>query len=251
MSMDVGSINTVNKFFVMNGVANNDPSRGTLADQLQSSLDLQSDAEISIRNIIDVIPNDTATLERMAADALLTGAAVLGGLYTLKKESEEDADKFKSRAIGVLSTAAGLGAAYDYVQIQKEKNDLADALAQKVSNFLNNEQHSGNAVLVLHSQAADIGYRALQNLRSLKDRIHVVTLGGMVTVPDEFANSVINFQFKEDLVTNVVAKPFDWMVRQIDRDLPRTINHSHGGEHSVRAYLDHNDVKSHLQSLRS
>lgn len=88
----------------------------------------------------------------------------------------------------------------DYYQLQQEKNKRAEAIAASLRNDLRNPYVT--ATLVLHSQGADIGLRAI-NLLSLNERarLQVVTMGGMVAIPNGLVGKVVNFQHEADLVS--------------------------------------------------
>jgi hypothetical protein len=63
--------------------------------------------------------------------------------------------------------------------------------------------------LILHSQGADIGHRALEKLSVYKHRINVVTIGGMIDIPDGLALRVVNFVNDNDMISHLSKTLFD------------------------------------------
>jgi hypothetical protein len=95
----------------------------------------------------------------------------------------------------------------DYIQIQNRKIESARRLADKVVCHLKQNRLS-NVTLILHSQGADIGRRALQQLEKYKGRINVITIGGMVDISKESASRVANFVEDNDFIAQAAKIVF-------------------------------------------
>ena len=128
-----------------------------------------------------------------------------------------------------------------YADIQVDKNHSAQALADKASAFLD-ENPFANLTLVFHSQGSDIGQRALDRLTSYKRRIHVVTIGGMVDIPDAFAKRVVNFDNQGDMISQFAKKVFS-------KPLPATKVTMRGTSHDSSAYLSSSPVQRTIKVL--
>lgn len=107
--------------------------------------------------------------------------------------------------LGVANTASRL------VRIQKEKHNSAYQLAKKISYYLKTRP-GASVTLVCHSQGAHIGEQALHHLVSLRHRIKVITIGGLVNIPDNHAAKVLNFHHLHDNVSQMVAPLYKQMV---------------------------------------
>lgn len=186
--------------------------------------------------------NDTTSSERVIdiSVKLVGGTILLAIAVSDEKESDEKV---------LLDTAIGLGGAmlvgsglYDLAQLQNDKNESAEKLANRVTRYLEIDS-TRKATLVFHSQGADIGLRALPLLRSFKDRIEVITIGGMVSIPNKLANRVCNFKMNGDPVSSVVANilsPSDVKkICQLNNDSWNPI-----GSHDAIYYL----TKKHVQN---
>ncbi|MBS0648076.1 MAG: hypothetical protein JSS10_02490 [Verrucomicrobia bacterium] len=150
--------------------------------------------------------NTTSTDKTVAMGAKLLGGAGLAG-YAVASEKKTTEKKAADTMAGLLGLGLALWGIYDYAQIQNEKNASAQQLANKViQHLLCNPL--GDVTLIFHSQGADIGRRALELLSCYKNRIHVVTIGGMVDIPDGFANRVVNFVDDSDMIANVAKATF-------------------------------------------
>lgn len=203
--MEKTSTNNFNLYFV-NGVANENKdgsaTTGIIQEIVRNEPAMQSGkAAVLFRY------NDAATLDRLVGEIALGFGGILTTGYALKKE-EENKGNASTRTVGVLGTACIIGAVWDYGQMQKDIDTIAGNLAKDVSDFLD-EDPSNRAGMVLHSQGADVGYRALEQLDDYKDQIRVVTLGAKTTIPNCMGAKVENYKFSNDWVSNVLASPFE------------------------------------------
>ena len=107
----------------------------------------------------------------------------------------------------VIGLASFIWGMYDLNTIDKEKNTSAQILVNRVSSYLD-ANPLAHITLILHSQGADIGHRALERLSAYKDRINVVTIGGMIDIPDHLALRVVNFMNDNDLIAYLAKTLF-------------------------------------------
>jgi hypothetical protein len=96
----------------------------------------------------------------------------------------------------------------DLNKLEKQKNASAQKLADRVIAYLDTHPLY-HMTLIFHSQGADIGYRALEKLSAYKDRINVVTIGGMIHIPDRFARRVVNVVNDNDMIAYLAKSLFD------------------------------------------
>jgi hypothetical protein len=185
------------KIFYCNGMTTTPGEAQAHADEIQKLT--QTKVELHHNNT-------TSTDKTVAMGAKLLGGAGLAG-YAVCTEKKTTEKKTADTAAGLLGLGLALWGLYDYAQIQNEKNESARQLAHKVIRHLQCNP-LGDVTLIFHSQGADIGRRALELLTSYKDRIHVVTIGGMVDIPDGFANRVVNFVDDSDMIANVAKATF-------------------------------------------
>ena len=137
------------------------------------------------------------------------------GLVAYAEDSENDNPEKKVgdaalRSMGSFLVDSGL---FDYADIQNLKNESAKQLADKVADHLKQNPRR-HATLIFHSQGSDIGRRALAHLNDYKHRIHVVTMGGIVDIPDSFANRVVNFVDDTDVIAHVAKATFNQLADQ-------------------------------------
>ena len=160
-------------FYFVNGMANTDGHGRKATDAIREILQEASNFQDD-RVLVDFHLNDAAPTERVLLElaGAVGGAVALG--YSINKEIKEEGDEF-SRIIGFLGGIGITGAVIDYSQMQNDKNNIANKLAEKVAIFLRENEHN-TANLILHSQGADVGYRALVTLSDYKQRIKVITL---------------------------------------------------------------------------
>jgi len=149
-------------------------------------------------------------------------------------------------AAHLLGSEQAKNAAYQSIQkaicvwsdIQVKKEDCAKSLASRVSMYL--EENKGESILlVFHSQGTHVGMKALYDLQDYKDRIHVVALGGMVRIPENLAETVVNFAHSDDVVSNYVAPVVGPYGERIDIG---------GGGHSAISYLNNPSFINYLLS---
>jgi hypothetical protein len=147
--------------------------------------------EMSGRSV-ELLHNDTTP----TAKAVFIGAGIGAGLVALSLKDKDDSHP-TVKVIGAALIGAALG---QYASIQTQKNAHARTLKDKVITYLHCNPKC-RITLIFHSQGADIGNRALKQLSSYKDRIHVITLGGMVSISDDLASRVTNLQDENDLIS--------------------------------------------------
>ncbi|MGE0197298.1 MAG: hypothetical protein AB7H48_07885 [Parachlamydiales bacterium] len=238
-------------FFFMNGIMNEDKDGSTTTDVIQSIIKEEPIFKVG-KAFVVFHYNDAAPTERVIQEvALGIGGAIATG-YSIDKEVKKKGDAV-SRSIGFAGACAIFGAVYDYKNMQEDKNRIASSLAGRVSKFLE-EDKSNIANLILHSQGADVGYRTLEILEKYKDRIRVVTLGAMTTIPNGMCDRVVNYKFTNDWVSRVVAIPFE-IVRQSMDDRERVITDLSREEltnhHDVHEYLKEPVVRTYIRNLLS
>jgi len=137
------------------------------------------------------------------ANALgITGKLALGSLAVIS------ALLVQKRLLFVLGLASFAWGLFDLNTIDKEKNTSAQILANLVKTYL--DAHPLHHItLIFHSQGADIGHRALEKLSAYKDLINVVTIGGVVDIPDHLALRVVNFMNDNDLIAYLAKTLFN------------------------------------------
>jgi len=199
------------KIFYINGMIAPLDDAQAHADEIQRI----ASAEVEL-HYNDTTPKDITVAMVVKT---LAGAVLLGGAVGYKKKTSRE----KKVAIVVGAVGVGLicSALYDYNQIQNKKNESAQQLASKVVRHLKDPSRLGNVILILHSQGADIGIRAIERLQDYKDRIDVITIGGMVDIPNEFANRVVNFVDEKDMIARF-AKGLFGTLSHIAISLPVT-----------------------------
>lgn len=136
--------------------------------------------------------NDTTPASRIAALSMSAGTGILANRICSGKGGGKE--------VALIGGACLALCFMDYCQLQQEKNKRAEAIAASLRKDLRNPY--ATATLVLHSQGADIGLRAINQL-SLNERarLQVVTMGGMVAIPNGLVGKVVNFQHEADLVS--------------------------------------------------
>lgn len=197
---------------------------------------------------VELHHNHTTPADKVNEMLLKTAIGVVGLTYALTSEKKTSEKKAVDTVVGVGSGGLLVWALKDFADIQHEKNESAAALSKKVTAYL--DKHPlYHVTLVFHSQGADIGYRALQQLAHLKNRIHVVTIGGMVNIPDSFASRVVNFQNDGDFISKLAQTAFDLDPGKKTR--VKTSSHSKGlvAPHVTTDYLVNPIIRDTLRSL--
>lgn len=138
---------------------------------------------------------DTEVLHNGSTTYLTIGAIgknVIGGLFAL---GECKLDK----------ALYSLGKVFKiWLNVQKKKHTHAKELVGRVKAHLN-ENPNQKILLIFHSQGAHIGLKALKKLGDYKDRIEVLSMGGMVHIPKHLASKVTNLSNTDDPVPNWIA----------------------------------------------
>jgi len=192
------------------------------------------------RRWVDLFPNGTTPLPRALADglAIVGGGAMVGYALCSEKKTKE-----KQRADLLIGTVGALlltGGIYDvYCSIQQEKEARAKRLAQKLRDQL--REPGSETVLILHSQGADIGLRAIELVGDLGKRLRVVTYGGAVAVPDHVVKEVINFRNRFDLVSGFAHKVWNrsnFRSRSAEVVSPLKRGHSLWDHHGAKGYVE-------------
>lgn len=147
--------------------------------------------------------NDTTSTKKALRISSKLGLGSLAVGYALASRG-----RWLSKAIGITGIASLVSGVIELNKIDRAKNASADKMAGKVVSYL--DAHPMNHMtLILHSQGADIGHRALEMLSSYKDRINVVTIGGMIDIPDNLARRVVNFLSDNDMISYLSKMVFD------------------------------------------
>lgn len=219
---------------------------------MTTSLD---DAEIHTKKIqkitkqeVELHHNDTTPEERALESMIKMVLGILGVSYAVASEKKSKEKKLIDTAIGVSSACLVASALQDYVEIQKQKNRSAEELAGKAITYLKRNPLS-HVTFVFHSQGTDIGQRTLHYLNDLKERIHVVTIGGMVSIYNELAHRVVNFQNIKDLVSKGAQGFFDWEAGARTRVATKNRSCETSFCHGSVDYLSHGRVKDVLYDL--
>jgi hypothetical protein len=152
--------------------------------------------------------NNTTSAENALKITAKLGLGFLAATYALAAPQRFLFGLMVSRAIGVAGLATFASAIIDLNKIDKEKNVSATILASRVSSYLDTHPLH-HITLIFHSQGADIGHRALEKLTEYKNRINVVTIGGIIDIPDDSALRVVNFVNDNDLIAYLAKTLFD------------------------------------------
>jgi hypothetical protein len=236
-------------FYFVNGILSDDPYGSSVTQEIQTIIQSAGSFQTNGKAFVTFHPNFSTPAEKVVLDIFLIAIGTLVATYAINKEIEKKGDA-SSRALAALGICALVWGFYDYNKIQQEKNAIATNLAGRVSRFLN-ENPANVANLILHSQGADIGYRALEMLQSYKTRIRAMTLGGMVTIPNSMCSRVTNYKFSNDLVSRAVAAPFEEVRKVCDQQQRGVtfLNSSGILTHGVREYLKSPLIKQDLAFL--
>lgn len=237
------------KFFFINGIMNEDKHGHATTEVIRGIIQKASDSEID-KDIVEFQFNNSAPTEKIATEIGLAVCGAFATGYAIEREVEKKADAI-SRTAGLLGLAAIIVAGYDYSEMQKQKNEVANTFKGRVIEFL--KSNTSNVVnLVFHSQGADVGYRALESLEGYRNRIRVVTLGAMTTIPSSMASRVTNYKFANDWISKIGGFPFEKIRQSTDEqgDRPVVYLNSQGiVNHSVHEYLKEGIVQQELLSL--
>lgn len=190
--------------------------------------------------------NDTTPASEATAAAAEIIFGLIGAIYAAVSDKKTNTKKAIDTAIGIGSTVAIADGLRRYHDIQVKKNETAKRLTAKVARYLRNNPRA-HVTLVLHSQGADIADRL--NLSRYRDRIRVVTLGGMIPIAHKFAFKVINIQHERDLISRGAHAIFD--INQA----PRTVHRIKAEScdtfacHGTEDYLAGDFVKGKLRQM--
>lgn len=212
-------------YFYVNGVL---PTEDINNKTISKIKDIIKNSDCFNNSAVYLFLNDSVTVHRFYAVALQGGIAVIPALMG---------------EIGSVRENLMTVATFHSRQVEKQVDQMAKTLAERVSAFLLADS-SRVVNLVLHSQGADIGQKAIKILEEHKDRIRVVTLGGKQTISPEACAAVVNFQFHNDLVSKTARKFFkdsgnSVIVLQSKKEY----------EHDALAYLENHDVQKALVDL--
>lgn len=213
----------VEKIIYTNGILTDATGAAKTADQIEQITGIET----------EVFHNGAAPLEKVGTIAknILVGAYKVGSSFF-------GSGKEGLREEGLKSL---LKAASSWVKMQKAKSSHAKELAGRVEAYLN-EDPNRQILLIFHSQGAHVGLKALKRLKHLKGRIEVVTIGGMVHIPDHMANRVTNLAFSND--------PVNWIAKLISGSSQST-EISHAWAHCASDYLNHHKTKEILQTPKA
>jgi hypothetical protein len=188
--------------------------------------------------------NFTTPIERIGAYFALFVIGIGAFGYALKSKRERN----EKLAIGTIGIIAIAGAIIAYAKLQNEKNQLAEETARKIKRDL--ERSSDHRVtIVLHSQGADIGSRMFKDFTpNERKRIRVITLGGMVSIPNHYAAKVINFRFENDYVSTGAQFIFDKMSNGGGKITHLACPKKQGNAHEAESYIAHRDIRKALRA---
>jgi pimeloyl-ACP methyl ester carboxylesterase len=151
--------------------------------------------------------NNTTSAQKALTLLGKLGLGTLAVCYALAAQKRLIFGVLLGRVIGLLGLSAFISGLYDINAIEKEQISSAQILANRVSSYL--DAHPlDHITLILHSQGADIGHRALEKLSEYKERINVVTIGGMIDIPDNLALRVVNFVNDNDMIAYLAKTLF-------------------------------------------
>lgn len=236
-------------FYYMNGIANTDESGSGATDVVQKIIQTAPNFEQD-KTFVSFEHNDSAPTERLLMEITIGIGGAVAVTHSLNKESKKQGDS-ASKFIGVAGACAIVGALYDYAKMQEQKNEIAETLAGRVSRFL--DEHELNiANLIFHSQGADVGYRSLELLSKYKERIRVVTLGAMTTIPNSMCAQVTNYKFRNDWISKLLALPFE-ITRESTDDMGQRdiilLEKEGALAHGISDYLKEELVQDSLKNL--
>jgi len=182
--------------------------------------------------------NDTTTSEKVSQIVTRLGLGM-----AMAKVSEEFAAK------GSELIKSGLD---DLLGLPDAKLICANKLADRIERYL--RKPSRKVVLVFHSQGAHIGLLALVKLHSLKDRIKVITIGGMFDIPTDLAQRVVNFQNHVDFIATI--KPLiktmyghQGLISEESKKIIATEGHDPLSAHYALNYVSHRDFQTVLKNF--
>lgn len=251
-------------FYYVNGVANTEEDAKQTTQRIGEIIK-EGIGEGEEKPIcLDAHYNDSTPTERIATNVLLICLGFSCVAYWMNQESKK-----KWNTCNMIVGAAGVCAIcalfIDQFKIQDYKNKISGELTEEIKYFLN-KNPLNIANLILHSQGADIGARSLSYLEEYKDRIRVITLGGMVTIRQDIGYKVKNFMFENDPI-QIQKLDFDEILKltctKDSKDLiilkkdRFTCGVIHGLAdivinpltHGVMDYLAHTDVKQSICCL--
>jgi hypothetical protein len=175
----------------------------------------EDDAEAHAKTIeeltgieVELHYNNTTSAKKALTITSKISLGILGMGYGLVADKKTTSKKWIGRGIGFSGLLTFLSALRDLNELDKQKNASAQRLADRVIAYLDTHPLY-HMTLIFHSQGADIGYRALEKLKAYKDRINVITIGGMVHIPDRFARRVVNFVNDNDMIAFLAKSVFD------------------------------------------
>jgi len=151
--------------------------------------------------------NNTTSAQKALTLLAKIGIGTLAVSYALVAQKRFIFGVLLGRVIGLVGLSTFISGLFDINTIEKEQISSAQVLANRVSSYL--DAHPlDHITLILHSQGADIGHRALEKLSAYKDRINVVTIGGMIDIPDNLALRVVNFVNDNDMIAYLAKTLF-------------------------------------------
>lgn len=237
-------------FYYVNGMLANDPDASQNTKEIQEILHSTPGYRAG-ESFVTLYRNDATTMDRLVQDIALGGVGIGLIAYAFTQIGRKKHDKLTAVILAVGIAALAL-AILDYCKMQEDKNKIASKLARRVSKFLDDDE-SRVAHLILHSQGADVGYRAMQKLEKAgyADRVKVMTLGAMTTIPEGMCNRVINYKFTNDLISRVVAFPFEMISNSQDARKRTVADLESEGicTHGVGEYLKERSVRDALRSF--
>lgn len=176
----------------------------------EAALDFCRDIEKKTGTSVELVHNDTTPSTQVVSGSVKSAIGALTmtiGIVMLRKQ--KPIEKIIAIALTILGTGLVIWGLSEYSEIQKKKNEKARQLAYRLIHHLENNPTKW-ATLLLHSQGADIGRRALEHMDSnLRQRINVITIGGMILIPKNLVNRVVNIQDDSDDISKTANMFFD------------------------------------------
>ena len=216
-------------------------TNGMTATLEKVQADCEEIQKISPGQVVKPYFNDSTPMDSVtkAIVKLVLGFFALACAQYIKREDLK-------MVVQTISGALILWAVWDYTEILHRKLELANTLVSKVNKFLTKNPWS-HVTLIFHSQGADIGFNALTQLGNFKKRIRVISLGGMVKIPDSFAGRVVNYQDVNDYISKAAQPIFS----RIPGQAPLQINTACTtfSCHGVEDYIPHHAVTKTIRDF--
>ena len=202
---------------------------------------------------IDFQYNDSVTNEKIVKIGIALTAGTFAGIYSINRESKGKGSDL-TRIIGIGGAALIMCGAKQCAEINTAMNEQGQQLLNRINEFFQTYNYSP-LNLILHSQAAYIGNLALTSLEpELKERIRVITLGGMTQISEDACDFVLNIQLNNDPVPSIVGTSLNFFRNVMGYKEQRKISRIDNSDenwtvHAINTYLDQKEIKELLKIL--